>query len=273
MNIGQHIAARRKALGLTQQQMADILHISFQAISKWENGTSLPDVGMLTSIAQVLRTSVDTLLGFHPAPATEYEQRYQDEDYYWGIQPNRLCYEILQRRPPVRPLRVLDIGCGEGKDAVFLARNGYMVSAFDIAEAGLKKARSLAEFHGACVDFFRADLLNFQPEGLYDIVFSSGVFQYLPPEKRRDVILRLKEHTAPHGLHAINVFVEKPFIAPPPDAEPAETTHPAWKSGELFIHYHDWLLHKTEERIFDCESSGVPHRHCMNVVIAENVDG
>ena len=48
----------------------------------------------------------------------------------------------------------MDIGCGEGKDAVFLARNGYKVTAFDIAESGLAKGRELAERNGAYVDFF-----------------------------------------------------------------------------------------------------------------------
>lgn len=271
MTIGQRIAERRKAIGLTQQRMADALHVSFQAVSKWENGASLPDVALLAPIAQLLHTSVDALIGYHPAPATEYEQRYQSDDYYWGIQPNRLCYEIMQRKPPVRPYRVLDIGCGEGKDAVFLARNGYAVTAFDIADSGLAKAQLLAEHHGVHVDFFKADVLEFQPNDPFDIVFSSGVFHYLPPAKRSSVIQHLKEHTAENGLHVINVFVDKPFIAPPPDAEAAETAHPGWKSGELFMHYHDWLLHKTDERIFDCQSGGVPHRHCMDVVIAEKI--
>lgn len=272
MNIGQRIAARRKALGLTQQRMADALHVSFQAVSKWENSATTPDAALLVPIAQLLHTSVDALLGFHPSPATAYEQRYQGDDYYWGINPNRLCYEIMQRRPPVRRYRVLDIGCGEGKDAVFLARNGYQVEAFDIAEAGLQKARSLAQCHLTSVDFFRADLLDYEPEGMYDIIFSSGVLHYLPPEKRTCVLEQLKAHTAPHGLHVMNVFVEKPFIAPAPDTEPAETDHPAWKSGELFMHYHDWKLHKTDELIFSCQSSGVPHEHCMDIMIAEKMD-
>ncbi len=272
MNMGQKIAARRKALGLTQQRLADALHVSFQAVSKWENGAAMPDVTLLAPIAQVLHTSIDALIGFQPASATEYEKRYQGDKYYWGIKPNRLCYEILQRMPPVRPLRVLDIGCGEGKDAVFLARNGYSVSAFDIADAGLEKARCLAALHGVNADFFRADLLDFHPDGMYDVIFSSGVFQYLPPQKRSELIAHLKAHTAPHGLHVINVFVKKTFIAPPPDAETAELDHPAWKSGELFMHYHDWLLHKTDEVIFDCRSGGIPHQHCMDVMIAEKMD-
>jgi len=272
MDIGQQIASRRKALGLTRQRLADTLHISFQAVSKWENGATLPDVSMLMPLARALRTSVDALVGYHPMPATEYEQRYLGEDFYWGIQPNRLCYEIMQRRPPVRPCRVLDIGCGEGKDAIFLVRNGYMVSAFDIADSGLKKARNLSELHGISVDFFRADLMDFRPDGMYDIIFSSGVLHYLPPAKRGEVLALLKDHTVPHGLHVFNVFVGKPFIAPPPDAEAAELEHEPWRSGELYMHYHDWRLHRTDGVIFDCMSSGIAHQHCMNVMIAEKMN-
>ena len=183
-HIGLKIKELRKKKDMTQEKLAEYLNVSFQAVSKWENDTSLPDVTLLAPIARLLQTSVDAMLGYQSAPATDYEQRYQGEAYYWGIQPSKLCYEILQRKPPIRPLRVLDIGCGEGKDAVFLARNGYQVSAFDLADTGLMKARQLADHIGVTVDFFKADLLSFQPEGMYDVIFSSGVFHYLPPEKR-----------------------------------------------------------------------------------------
>lgn len=270
MNIGHQIANRRKLLGLTQRSLAEALHVSFQAISKWENGTTLPDITLLAPLAQLLHTSVDALVGHRPT-LTDYEHRYQGNHFYWGLKPNMLCYEIMKRRPPERLYRVLDIGCGEGKDAVFLARNGYSVTAFDAAQAGVEKARQLAELHSVHVDVFQADVMNFEPDGIFDIVFCSGVLHYLPPEQRSAVLDRLKEHTAPHGLHVMNVFVSKPFIAPPPDAEPAETSHAPWKSGELFACYHDWLLLKTDEKIFDCFSSGIPHQHCMDVMIAEKM--
>ena len=43
------------------------------------------------------------------------------------------------------------------------------------------------------------------------------------------------------------------------------------KSGELFMLYHDWKLHKTEEIIFNCNSGGIPHQHCMDIMIAERM--
>ena len=57
--IGNFIAAKRKTLGLTQQQLADKLNISFQAISKWENGTAYPNVEILYDLGIALGVTVD----------------------------------------------------------------------------------------------------------------------------------------------------------------------------------------------------------------------
>ena len=71
MNIGTVIMNKRKYLGLTQQALANELNVSFQAISKWENGTSCPDIDLLPAIASVLQTSVDSLLGYRSMVAAD----------------------------------------------------------------------------------------------------------------------------------------------------------------------------------------------------------
>ncbi|MBQ7321532.1 MAG: methyltransferase domain-containing protein [Clostridia bacterium] len=271
MNIGKMIANKRKELGFTQQALAEKLNVSFQAVSKWENGTSYPDVTLLPSLAAVLNVSIDSLLGYPSQSITDYDKRYKSEGYYWGLAPNHLCYEMMRLKPPTRPYKVLDIGCGEGKDAVFLARNGYHVTAFDISEQGLCKARELSDRCGVEIHFFKADVRDFRIETDYDIIFSSGVFHYIPAELRWRVIENLKTHTTINGIHVINVFVRKPFIPLPPDIEESEISAGDWRSGELFTYYHDWLFRKNEERIFDCNSGGIPHKHCMDVLIAEKI--
>ena len=270
--IGNFIAQKRKELGYTQLNLAQQLNISFQAISKWENGTSTPDLSLLPRLAHILGTSVDALVGYNSLPKTQYEEKYKSENYYWGIIPSRLCYEIMKLRPPIKPYRVLDIGCGEGKNAVFLAKNGYEVSAFDIAETGLEKARRLAEYNHVNVDFFKADINEFAPLDQFDIIFSSGVFHYIPLHLRKNFIGQLKKHTSLHGINVINVFVKKPFIEDAPDLEDIEQQTTPWYSGELMKYYHDWLFHKNEEIFFDCNSGGSPHKHCMDVLIAEKME-
>jgi len=265
--IGSNIHKKRKELGLTQTALAEKLNISFQAVSKWENGTSVPEVSLLPAIAEVLGCSVDSLLGHKTTVASDYEQRYKENGYYWGLNPNYLCYELMQKMPPVKPLSVLDIGCGEGKDAVFLARNGYKVTAFDMAEAGLEKGRELAEKNSTHVDFFKADVNDFELTEDYDVIFCSGVFHYINPKKRKEVVEKLRKHTRIGGFNIINVFVEKPYIV---NHAGKKNSH-LWKSGELFTHYYDWKFHTLEEFTFDCMSGGIPHQHCMNVMIAEKV--
>ena len=63
----------------------------------------------------------------------------------------------------------------------------------------------------------------------------------------------------------------KPFINDAPDLEEAEKEVEPWYSGDISRYYYDWLFHKNEEIIFDCASGGVPHKHCMDVLIAEKI--
>ncbi len=271
LKTGEVICKRRKELGLTQNQLAKSLNISFQAVSKWENNTAYPDIEMLPKLAAALHTTVDALLGYESV-VTDYDKRYNTEDYYWGLMPNGICYDIMKILPPVKPYRVLDIGCGEGKDAVFFAKCGYAVTAFDISEQGIEKAKRLAEHNKADVNFFKADIFDYRPDKEYDIVFSSGVLHFIQQTQRKEFCDSLKAHTADRGINALNVFVKKPFIRRAPDSTRDEEKRHPWYSGELFGYYHDWLFHACREDIFDCNSGGTPHKHCMDTLIAQKTE-
>jgi tellurite methyltransferase len=197
-----------------------------------------------------------------------YDERYSGETYYWSTRPSRMAYEVLQRLPPDRPLKLLVIGCGEGRNAVFFARNGYQVSAFDLSSVGLEKTARLAARAGTEVRVFAADVNAYRLDEPYDVLFSTGVLHYIPPELRADVFHNYRQHTRPGGLHVMSVFVHKPFIPPAPDGE---KTAKHWISGELFTHYADWRIEYCTEEIFDCNSSGVPHQHAMDHVVARKV--
>lgn len=270
LKTGEVISKRRKELGLTQNQLASALNISFQAVSKWENGLAYPDIEMLPRLAAELNTTADALLGYSSVKA-DYDARYSTEEYYWGLMPNRICYEIMKVLPPVRPYRVLDIGCGEGKDAVFFAKCGYAVTAFDMSGQGLDKAKRLAEHNQVQVDFFKADLFDYRPDADFDIIFSSGVFHFMQENVRQELCDSLKAHTLDGGINAINVFVKKPFIIRASDPARDESKRHPWCSGELFRYYHDWLFHVCKEEIFDCNSGGKPHKHCMDTLIAQKI--
>ena len=265
--VGRNIHTLRKQQGLTQEQLAESVKVSFQAVSKWETGNSLPDISTLPLLANVLHCRIDQLMGYaaEQKRITDYEERYKANGYYWGVQPSHMCYEVMKLCPPIKPLRLLDVACGEGKNAVFFARNGYSVTAFDAARLGLDKAERLAEKVQVDINFFQADLRDFRLDSDFDIVFCSGSLHYISQELRREILENYQAHTTDAGLHALNVFVRKPFLITESDQREGRYK---WVSGELFTYYADWLIAHCEEKIFDCMSGGTLHKHCMDTLYA-----
>ena len=169
------------------------------------------------------------------------DMKYRSEEYFWGMKPSSMCYEILKLVPPglspaTKRVKVLDLGCGEGKDAVFLARNGYDVTGLEISAAGLDKARRLADDVGVEIELIKADLRDFRLDAGYDVLFSNGVLNCIKPKLRSEIFDNYKKHTHTNGLHAFNIHIDKPFIYQIPGKGSTDTE---WNSGELFAHYHD----------------------------------
>jgi tellurite methyltransferase len=123
----------------------------------------------------------------------------------------------------------------------------------------------LADQANVQIKTFQANVNEFRLQEEFDILFSTGSLHYIPPSLRSEVFENYKGFTRPGGLNVFSVFVKKPFIGKAPDGEP--TAH-KWISGELFTYYHDWLIEYCTEEIFDCTSSGVPHKHAVNRMIA-----
>lgn len=64
VSIGENIKRLRKLKGITQEELSDVLHISYQAISKWENGLAQPDISILPTVANYFGVTIDELFGF-----------------------------------------------------------------------------------------------------------------------------------------------------------------------------------------------------------------
>ena len=269
--VSRNIAMYRKEAGITQAELAEKLNLTYQAVSKWETGQSLPDVATLPLLAQILDISVDKLLGYNAArkDTSYYENIYDDsDDYYWGVNPSSMCLKAIALKPPGERIKVLDIACGEGKDAVFFARAGYDVDAFDIIDKGVEKTKRLADKARVHVNVFKANISDYRLDTMYDIIYSSGALHYIKPQLRDEILTNYRSHTAEGGLNVFNVFVDKPFIPPAPENEENSFL---WFSGELLVYYNDWFIEDFYETVFECDSSGIKHNHAMNVMLAKRL--
>lgn len=196
-----------------------------------------------------------------------YDEVYAEPEFYWGKTPSALCdrvIDIIRPSTGSRP-KLLDLGCGEGRNAVYFAQRGFEVVGLDLSLPGLEKTRRYAGEAGVYVETIQADIVDYELEDTYDVIFSTGTLHYLPPEVRGQRFQSYKDRTSPSGINALSVFVEKPFIPRAPDAE---SNSYLYRSGELMSYYWDWEILYSVEKIFDCMSSGVPHKHAINRIIA-----
>ena len=198
---------------------------------------------------------------------TQYEKCYAGEDYYWGLEPAAFLDDLREaaEKEPAK-LKVLDIGCGEGKDAVYMAERGCKVTAFDITESGIRKTKRLAEQKGVQVNAFVADINDFCIDDRFDIIYSTGTIQYLFDDRIALFFEKIKAMVNNGGCIYLNVFVDKPFLELPPDWDKEEKM---WRTGELFTHFADWEICKMDEIIFEDNSAGIKHYHCMDTILAK----
>lgn len=197
-----------------------------------------------------------------------YDDRYDQDNLYWGLKPSTIATKLVKLLLPAPEIRLLDVGCGEGRNALYFARAGYEVTAFDLSQNGVDKTNRLADEAHLELNAFQADLREYRLDRDYDIIFSTGSLHYLPEELRRQAIADYQRHTLPNGLHAFTVLVADKTIPPAPDAEPAATL---WPSRLIFSLYSSWRLEHFEDTIIDCNSSGVAHQHAVNRMIARKL--
>ncbi|HZE03817.1 MAG TPA: class I SAM-dependent methyltransferase [Solirubrobacteraceae bacterium] len=107
---------------------------------------------------------------------------------------------ILDGPDAPAPGRALDLGCGSGSDAVYLAKRGWRVTAVDFADAALAKAQRRATDEGVEVQWIRGDVARLGQLGLepgYSLLYDFGCIQGLPASARAGAVLGLTELAAP----------------------------------------------------------------------------
>lgn len=129
-----------------------------------------------------------------------WNERYSQTDYVYGTGPNAFLAKILERCTPGKLLLPAE---GEGRNAVYAAKQGWSVTAFDRSEAGRDKAMALAEKEGVELDYRISDFIDFEEE---EVQFDALgiIYAHLPPKKRRAGYRHLLSFLKPNAT----VFLE-----------------------------------------------------------------
>lgn len=196
------------------------------------------------------------------------ERVYGQEEYYWGTEPNKMAEKTAEVAPEMKDqLTAIDIGAGEGRDAVFFAEQGWNVYAMDVSPNGLTKAEQLAESRGVTLQTIQVDANDATLPESVDVVYSAGTIQYIRPENRERQFEHFKENTVSNGIHTMFAFVNHPDIPTPPDWTENEYLY---AQGELVEYYEDWEIVQTQDIVFDDDSGEEPHQHAAEILFARN---
>ncbi len=115
-----------------------------------------------------------------------WDERYGGEELVWSSTPNQF---LVSETEGLAPGRAVDLACGEGRNAIWLAEQGWHVAGVDFSPVGLAKAGRLAEARGVEVEWVEASVLDWDPPVRgFDLV---AVFYLQLPQPERDQALRI----------------------------------------------------------------------------------
>jgi SAM-dependent methyltransferase len=131
-----------------------------------------------------------------------WDERYSAKEYAYGTEPNTFLTANFQHLPKGR---VLSLAEGEGRNAVFLAQQGYAVTAVDGSQVGLDKAQALAEARGVKIERVCADLAVFElGVSTWDGIVS--IFCPLPPAIRQALYRKVLAALKPGGVFLLEAY-------------------------------------------------------------------
>lgn len=125
-----------------------------------------------------------------------WNERYRTKELIWSAGPNETFAQEIGK---VAPGKALDLGCGEGRNAIWLAELGWEVTAIDFSEVAIDKARQIADRRGVNVNWIRDDVSTWQCQpGGFDLV--AVLFLHTRTGERNNWLTRATEAVGPGGI-------------------------------------------------------------------------
>jgi tellurite methyltransferase len=195
-----------------------------------------------------------------------YDEGYQAVPCFWGTKPGSLVATYLAQHPAGRGARVLDLGCGEGKNAAAFTRAGYVVDAIDCSPIAL--ANGKRAFPDLAIKWREGDARQVElGSDQYRVVVAYGLFHCLRGVDEIAILIgRSKRATAVGGFHIVCTFNDRSQdLTAHAGLDPTLTPHD-WYLDQ----YCDWtILSSSDLDLYETHPhNNIAHRHSMTRLIA-----
>lgn len=208
------LAYLRKRKGITQQKLAEIVGTSYQNISKWENGITMPDITVLPVLAECFEVTTDQLLGLVALQDEGYQEEKTDTNEFWN---QKLTYLLRQQKigwnedyiefllkqvwDIQKPIDILDLGCGYGYMGAVLLRylpEGSTYTGVDFSAKLLQFGEKLFKEEKISATMIQGDILEYQTQKKYDMTMCKSVLRHHGDSE--PIIRKMMEFTKNGGL-------------------------------------------------------------------------
>ncbi|WP_024582644.1 MULTISPECIES: class I SAM-dependent methyltransferase [Bradyrhizobium] len=195
-----------------------------------------------------------------------YEEGYANCNCFWGTAPGSLVQTFLESNPNLDGMRVLDLGCGEGKNAAAFARSGAKVTAVDCSARALGNGR--ATFSSPQIEWLESDALSFLAAcDRFDAIVMYGLLHCLASSDEVAEIVKLAlGKTRPRGYHFVVAFNEGPHdLSAHPNFSPILLPHKFYLEqyvGQTILSHSNAIIHETHPH------NGIPHFHSLTRILA-----
>lgn len=221
--INLKIAELRKDKGIGQQELAEVLGVSFQSVSKWETGVTMPDISLLPDIAEYFNVSVDELLGLKPLRQQKYiprdsdsrdswngktEKLYKNRKYFWN--DDYLKFLVKNVWHIETPVDVIEFWCAEGyfgKQLLEILPEGSTYTGVDNSYF-TDKARINLKNTGFSAEFIEADVYKYNTDKKYDVAICQACLRHV--NRQMDVLNKMIASVKKDGL-VVCVEVNREF--------------------------------------------------------------
>ena len=178
---------------------------------------------------EALTDDVEWFLEFYCEPKDYFPKKYNS---------NPVHSEVLEAMESLSPGKALDLGCGQGRNALFLAQHGFEVTAVDQNELALEILQSIVEQEDLEMTVGLYDINSANLKQSYDLIVSTVVLMFLQADRIPAIIRNMQDQTNPGGYNLIVCAMDTEDY---PCQVPFSFT---FKEGELADYYKDWELIK-----------------------------
>ena len=179
-----------------------------------------------------LTEDLECYLEFYCEPKNYFSNKYE---------LNPAHSEVVEAVRTIKPCKVLDLGCGQGRNALFLSLLGFEVTAVDQNIPGLQYLKNVAEAENLDIKVAHYDINTAAIQNTYDFISSTVVLMFLNPECIDNIITNIQEQT---NIGGYNLIVSAMSTEDAPCPLPFPFT---LKENELKEYYRDWELVKYNE--------------------------